>query len=175
MVVKLSRILRRRLRNQDHFSPLRDELDFIDDYLSFELIRFGDKLRVRKDIGPGASDMLVPSMLLQPLVENSIRHGLSSKVDGGTITLRARRNGPRLLLEIEDDGVGIPESDLSNILSKGIGVSNVKERLKVLYNQDYRMLIDSQPGRGTRIEIEVPEMQPQAAHGAVRPANPVVS
>lgn len=175
MVVKLSRILRRRLRNQDHFSPLRDELEFIDDYLSIELIRFGDKLRVRKDIGPGASDMLVPSMLLQPLVENSIRHGLSSKVDGGTITLRARRNGPRLLLEIEDDGVGIAESDLSNILNKGIGVSNVKERLKVLYNQDYRMLIDSQPGRGTRIEIEVPEMQPQAAQGAVRAANPVVS
>ena len=160
MVVKLSRILRRRLRNQEHFSPLRDELEFIDDYLAIEMIRFGDKLRVEKSIGPGASDMLVPSMLLQPLVENSIRHGLSGKVEGGTITLRARRNGTRLLLEIEDDGVGIPEGQLSGILGKGIGVSNVKERLKVLYNQDYRMLIDSQPGRGTRIEIEVPEIQP---------------
>jgi two-component system LytT family sensor kinase len=165
MVVKLSRILRRRLRNQEHFSPLRDELEFIDDYLSIELIRFGDKLRVEKHIGPGASDMLVPSMLLQPLVENSIRHGLSGKIEGGTITLRARRNGARLLLEIEDDGVGIPEAQLSGILNKGIGVSNVKERLKVLYNQDYRMLIDSQPGRGTRIEIEVPEVQPSAARG----------
>lgn len=163
MVHKLSRILRRRLRNQDHFSPLRDELEFIDDYLAIELIRFGDKLRVEKHIGPGASDMFVPSMLLQPLVENSIRHGLSSKVGGGTITLRARRKGSRLLLEVEDDGVGIPEAELSGILNKGIGVSNVKERLKVLYNQEYRMLIDSQPGRGTRIEIEVPEMQPRAA------------
>ena len=63
------------------------------------------------------------------------------------------------MLEVEDDGVGIPKTELTNILSKGIGVSNVKERLKVLYNQDYRMLIDSQPGRGTRIEIELPEMQ----------------
>jgi len=103
--------------------------------------------------------MLVPSMLLQPLVENSIRHGISGKIGGGTITLRARRNKDRLLIEVEDDGVGIPEGELSNILNKGIGVTNVKERLKVLYDQDYRMLIDSQPGRGTRIEIEVPEMQ----------------
>jgi two-component system LytT family sensor kinase len=175
MVVKLSRILRRRLRNQEHFAPLRDELEFIDDYLAIELVRFGDKLRVEKHIGPGASDMLVPSMLLQPLVENSIRHGLSGKVEGGTITLRARMDGGRLLLEIEDDGVGIPEAQLSGILNKGIGVSNVKERLKVLYNQDYRMLIDSQPGRGTRIEIELPEMQTAASSGDAHAAKSAVS
>jgi two-component system LytT family sensor kinase len=167
MVLKLSRILRRRLRNQDHLTPLRDELEFIEDYLAIEMIRFGDKLRVNKHIDPNALDMLVPSMLLQPLVENSIRHGLSGKVEGGAIVLRARRNGSRLLLEIEDDGVGISEADLSGILNKGIGVSNVKERLKVLYNQDYRMLIDSQPGRGTRIEIELPEMQPVVTGSAV--------
>lgn len=163
MLVRLSRILRRRLRNQDHFAPLRDELDFIEDYLSIELVRFGNKLRVEKQIDPTVSDMLVPSMLLQPLVENSIRHGLSSKVEGGTITLRARGNNGRLVIEVEDDGVGIPESELSGILNKGIGVSNVRERLKVLYNQDYRMLIDSQAGRGTRIEIELPEMQGRLA------------
>jgi two-component system LytT family sensor kinase len=161
MVTRLSRIMRQRLRSQDHFAPLRDELAFIDDYLSIELVRFGDKLRVLKHIDPSASDMLVPSMLLQPLVENSIKHGISGKIEGGTITLRARRQGDRLIIEVEDDGVGIPEADLSNILDKGIGVTNVKERLKVLYNQDYRMLIDSQPGRGTRIEIELPEMQPR--------------
>jgi two-component system LytT family sensor kinase len=175
MVVKLSRILRRRFRNHDHFSALRDELEFIDDYLAIELVRFGDKLRVEKHIGPDASDMLVPSMLLQPLVENSIRHGLSGKVEGGTITLRARRNGQRLLLEIEDDGVGIPEAQLAVIFNAGIGVSNVKERLKVLYNQDYRMLIDSQPGRGTRIEIEVPEMQAGAERGDIQAAKAPVS
>ena len=163
MLARLSRILRRRLRNQDHFSPLRDELEFIEDYLSIELVRFGDKLRVVKDIDPSVLDVLVPSMLLQPLVENSIRHGLAAKVEGGTVTLRARRSGDRLLIQVEDDGVGIPEAELSGILNKGIGVSNVKERLKVLYNQDYRMLIDSQPGRGTRIEIEVPETQSRVA------------
>ena len=67
-----------------------------------------------------------------------------------------RTSNGKFSIEVEDDGVGIPEAELAGILNKGIGVSNVKERLKVLYNQDYRMLIDSQPGRGTRIEIEVP-------------------
>ena len=156
MVMRLSRIMRGRLRNQEHFAPLRDELAFIEDYLSIELVRFGDKLRVVKHIDPATLDMLVPSMLLQPLIENSIKHGISSKVDGGTVTIRTAHNNGRLSIEVEDDGVGIPEAELAGILNKGIGVSNVKERLKVLYNQDYRMLIDSQPGRGTRIEIEVP-------------------
>ena len=166
MVTRLARIMRQRLRSQEHFTPLREEMAFIDDYLSIELVRFGDKLRVLKYIDPLAFDMLVPSMLLQPLVENSIRHGISGKVDGGTITLRAKRNNDRVIIEVEDDGVGIPEARLAGILAggtddRGIGVTNVKERLKVLYNQDYRMLIDSQPGRGTRIEIELPEMQPR--------------
>jgi two-component system LytT family sensor kinase len=158
MVVRLSRILRKRLRNQDHFTALGDELEFIDDYLAIETARFGEKLRVVKEIDPTAAAIPVPSMLLQPLVENSIRHGLASKVEGGTVTLRARRGSSRLFIEVEDDGVGIPESEMSHVLNKGIGVSNVKERLEVLYNQDYRMDIDSQPGRGTRIEIEVPEV-----------------
>jgi two-component system LytT family sensor kinase len=160
MIMRLSRIMRGRLRNQEHFTPLRDELAFIEDYLSIELVRFGDKLQVVKHIDPATLDMLVPSMLLQPLIENSIKHGISSKIDGGKVTIRTAHGNGRLSIEVEDDGVGIPEAELAGILNKGIGVSNVKERLKVLYNQDYRMLIDSQPGRGTRIEIEVPGTHP---------------
>jgi two-component system LytT family sensor kinase len=163
MLMRLSRIMRGRLRAQDHFAPLRDELAFVEDYLSIETVRFGDKLRVLKQIDPATLDMPIPSMLLQPLIENSIKHGLAGKVGGGTVTLRARRSEGRLSLEVEDDGVGIPEAELSTILNKGIGVANVKERLKVLYGQDYRMLIDSQPGRGTRIEIEVPVTQVRLA------------
>ena len=157
MVMRLSRIMRGRLRAQEHFAPLRDELAFIEDYLSIELVRFGDKLRVVKHIDPATLDMLVPSMLLQPLIENSIKHGISNKIDGGAVTIRTSRGNGRLSIEVEDDGIGIAEADLANVFHKGIGVTNVKERLKVLYNQDYRMLIDSQPGRGTRIEIELPE------------------
>ena len=77
---------------------------------------------------------------------------------GCSSMLGARRAGGRLVIEVEDDGVGIPKEELAGVLGKGIGVTNVKERLEVLYNQDYRMEIDSQPGHGTRIEIEVPEL-----------------
>jgi two-component system LytT family sensor kinase len=163
MVVRLARIMRRRLRAQEHFAPLREEIDFIEDYLSIETARFGDKLKVIKDVDPGTLDSLVPSMLLQPLVENCIKHGISGKVEGGAITLRTRHEAGRLRISVQDDGVGIPEAELSGILNKGIGVRNVRERLKVLYSQDYQMLIDSQPGRGTRIEIELPTTEPRLA------------
>jgi two-component system LytT family sensor kinase len=163
MVVRLSAILRRLLRKHENFSPLRDELSFIEDYLSIEVVRFGDKLRFEKDVAGDTLDMLVPSMLLQPLVENSIKHGLSSKVEGGTIRIRTHRSESRLHLLVEDDGVGISEAKLATLLNQGIGVSNVNERLKVLFGNDYRMWIDSQPGRGTRIQIEVPELQTDLA------------
>jgi two-component system, LytTR family, sensor kinase len=163
MVLKLSRILRRLLRKHENYSPLRDELDFIEDYLSIEVARFGDKLHFEKDVDAQSLDMLVPSMLLQPLIENCVKHGLSSKIEGGTIRLRTRRLEGRLHLVVEDDGVGIPEAKLAKLLEKGIGVSNVNERLKVLFGGDYRMWIDSSPGKGTRIEIEVPELQTEWA------------
>ncbi len=158
MVVRLSTILRRLLRKTENFSPLRDELSFIEDYLSIEVVRFGDKLRFEKDVAVDTLDMLVPSMLLQPLVENSIKHGLSSKIEGGTIRIRANRIGSRLQLVVEDDGVGISEARLATLLNQGIGVTNVNERLKVLFGNDYRMWIDSQPGQGARIQIEMPEL-----------------
>ncbi len=118
MVLKLSRILRRLLRKHENFSPLRDELDFIEDYLSIEVARFGEKLRFEKEVDAESLDMLVPSMLLQPLIENCVKHGLSSKVEGGTIWLRTRRVDGRLHLVVEDDGVGIPEAKLATVAGK---------------------------------------------------------
>ena len=102
-------------------------------------------------------------MLLQPLVENSVKHGLASKVEGGQITIETHRVANRLQVIIQDDGVGIPEEKLATLLGEGIGVSNVTERLKVLFGTDYKMWIDSQAGRGTRISIEVPEFQASLA------------
>ncbi|MGD0666972.1 MAG: histidine kinase [Bryobacteraceae bacterium] len=163
MVVRLSKVLRRLLRKHENFSSLREELSFIEDYLAIEVVRFGDKLRFEKDVAEDTLDMLVPSMLLQPLVENSIKHGLSSKVEGGTIRIRTRRGGSRVELLVEDDGVGIPEEKLATVLDQGIGVSNVHERLKVLFGNDYRMWIESQPGQGTRVQIEVPELETNLA------------
>ncbi|MDX2151048.1 MAG: histidine kinase [Bryobacteraceae bacterium] len=159
VIYKLSAILRRLLRQHDSYNPMRDELQFIDDYLSIEMVRFGDKLKFEKEVDPPTLDYLVPSMLLQPLVENSIRHGLGKKLDGGTIRLKCRLENARLLMCVEDDGVGIPEAKLAKLFEQGIGVSNVNERLKVLYGNNYRMTIDSRPGEGTRTELDLPALQ----------------
>ncbi len=159
VVYKLSSILRRLLRKTDNLTPLREELAFIDNYMSIEMVRFGEKLRFIKEIEPETLDRLVPSMLLQPIIENSIRHGLSSKVEGGMIRVRTWLADGKLQLMVEDDGVGIPETRLATLFEQGIGVSNVNERLKVLFGQDYRMWIDSKPGEGTRTGIEIPEVQ----------------
>ncbi len=159
VVYRLSSILRRLLQKTDNLTPLRDELAFIDNYMMIEMVRFGEKLRFIKDIHPETLDRLVPSMLLQPIIENSIRHGLSSKVDGGMIRVRSSLADGRLHITVEDDGVGIPQTRLATLFEQGIGVSNVNERLKVLFGQDYRMWIDSKPGEGTRTGIEIPEVQ----------------
>ncbi|HEV3278452.1 MAG TPA: histidine kinase [Terriglobia bacterium] len=159
VVLKLSNILRRRLRVQAHFLTLRQELDFIDDYLSIEVVRFGsDKLRVRKEIDPDTFEMTIPSMLLQPMVENSIRHGIGPKVEGGTITLRTSRHSGRLLIEVGDDGVGISPERQRGVFESGIGIRNVRERLHVLYGEDFTLRVESQAGQGTSICIELPEL-----------------
>lgn len=163
VVYKLSNILRRLLRKHDNYNPLREELSFIDDYLAIEMVRFGDKLRFVKEIEPATLDRLVPSMLLQPLVENSIRHGLSGKVDGGMVRVRSWLDQGRLHILVEDDGVGIAEAQLATMFDHGIGVSNVNERLKVLFGDNYRMWIESKPGEGTRTGIEIPELLPSLA------------
>jgi two-component system, LytTR family, sensor kinase len=158
VVYRLSSILRRLLRKTDNLTPLRDEIAFIDNYMTIEMVRFGDKLRFVKDIGPDTMDRLVPSMMLQPILENSIRHGLSSKVDGGMVRVHTSLAAGRLNLIVEDDGIGIPEHRLATLFEQGIGVSNVNERLKVLFGNDYKMWIDSKPGEGTRTGIEIPDL-----------------
>jgi two-component system LytT family sensor kinase len=161
LLLKLSNILRRRLRSAGHFVPLKEELEFIDDYLDIEVARFGrDKLRIVKEIDEGTLEMFVPSMLLQPLVENSIRHGIGPRIEGGTITLRTWRQNGRLAVEVVDDGVGIPLSKQGEIYASGIGIHNVNERLKVLYGQEYRLKIESRPGLGTSIQFEIPALVP---------------
>lgn len=159
VVYRLSSILRRLLRKTDNLTPLREELAFIDNYMMIEMVRFGEKLRFVKEIDSATLNRLVPSMLLQPLIENSIRHGLATKVDGGMVRVRSHLADGRLHIVVEDDGVGIPESRLATLFEQGIGVSNVNERMKVLYGTDYRMWIDSKPGEGTRTGIEIPDVQ----------------
>ena len=168
MIYRLSKILRRLLRKTENYSALREEIAFIDDYLAIEMVRFGEKLKFQKEIEPATLSRLVPSMILQPIIENSIRHGLANKVEGGTVRLRAWLEGTRLNISVEDDGVGIDEDKLGALFESGIGVSNVNERLRVLFGAGYRMAVDSTPGEGTKTRIEIPELEDVGAEAPVK-------
>jgi two-component system LytT family sensor kinase len=164
MVVKLANILRVLLKDREAFLPLREELQFTDDYLDIEVVRFGSKLKVVKEIAEDTLDIVVPGMLLQPLIENSIKHGLEPRISGGTVTLRSRiTDEGRLMVEVEDDGVGMgPERNDASPLSglvrpgTGIGVRNVRERMEVLYGDLATVEINSRPGRGTKVTLLMP-------------------
>jgi two-component system LytT family sensor kinase len=158
VVVKLSGLLRRLLRSRDHFVTLREELESIDEYLDIEVIRFGPQLQIDKQISPDTLDVIVPSMILQPLVENSIKHGFSRKVGGGRIVIRSVRQNGHAIIEVEDDGLGMTEDRLNTALTDGIGLSNVNERLSVIYGAGYRVRITSVPNLGTIIRLEIPDM-----------------
>jgi two-component system, LytTR family, sensor kinase len=158
LIVKLSGLLRRLLRSQEHFVTLREELEAIDEYLDIESIRFGPKLRIEKSIDPESLDVVMPSMLLQPLIENSIKHGLSPKIGEGRITIRSSRQNGHAIIDIIDNGVGVSTSHVDHVKSGGIGLRNVNERLRVIYGANYQLQLDSVPGEGTCARIVIPEL-----------------
>jgi two-component system LytT family sensor kinase len=178
MIVRLANILRALLREHDSFVPFRDELAFTDDYLGIEVVRFGaDKLRVEREIEPETLEVMVPSMVLQPLIENSIKHGLEPRLEGGTVTVRSRVRDGRLVVVVEDDGVGIMPARAAAVgavtaqseSGNGIGMKNVRERLEVLYGGEARFEVESRPGRGTCVTLEIP-MVYYATEDAASPA-----
>ncbi len=158
LIVKLSGLLRRLLRSQEHFVTLREELEAIDEYLDIESIRFGPKLRIDKAIDPTTLDLVVPSMLLQPLVENSIKHGLAQKLGEGRITIRSLRENGHAIIDVIDNGVGVSAGEADRVKGSGIGLRNVNERLRVIYGANYQLQLDSVPGEGTCARIVIPEM-----------------
>jgi two-component system LytT family sensor kinase len=158
LIVKLSGLLRRLQRSQEHFVTLREELEAIDEYLDIESIRFGPKLRIEKDIDPESLDVVVPSMLLQPLVENSIKHGLAPKIGEGRITIRSVRERGHAIIDVIDNGIGVGPSHVERVKAGGIGLRNVNERLRVIYGANYELRLDSVPGQGTCARVVIPEL-----------------
>ena len=166
MIVNLGNILRRLLRKGDAFVPLQEEIEFLDDYLDIEVVRFGpDKLRVHKELDPASLNHLVPSMILQPVVENAVKHGLADKLEGGNIYIRSRCLEQRMIIEVEDDGVGIAASISS--IGTGIGMLNVSERLQVVYGDAAEINVESQPGSGTMVRLMLPILQAEEMGGSV--------
>ena len=171
LIVKLSKILRRLLGKHDEFVLLREEIEFVEDYLDIEVMRFGrDKLRVYKHLNPDTLDVVIPAMLLQPLVENSIKHGLAPKVDGGSITIRSRLQEGAVVIQVEDDGVGMsaPPAVAAQTggSGRGIGMVNVAERLHVLFGDEGKITVRSRDGQGTLVMLELPILHHQESDAA---------
>ena len=158
LIVKLSGLLRRLLKSQEQFVTLKEELVSIDEYLDIETVRFGPTLVIEKDISPESLDLIMPSMLLQPLVENAIKHGIGQKIGGGQITIRSRREPGQTVIEVVDNGSGMSEAELDPRESGGIGLRNVDERLRVIYGANYHLKIESSRGQGTCTRIQIPEL-----------------
>ena len=158
LIVKLSGLLRRLLRSQEHFVTLREELEAIDEYLDIEQMRFGPRLRVEKNIQADCLDVLVPSMLLQPIIENALKHGLEPKIGQGRLTIRSSRENGHAIIDVIDNGVGVTPEQVPRVKGSGIGLRNVNERLRVIYGSNYQLQLDSVPGEGTCARIVIPEI-----------------
>jgi len=158
LIIKLSGLLRRLMRSTDHFVTLREELESVDEYLDIEVVRFGPQLKVEKQISAETLDVIVPSMILQPLIENSIKHGLERKLGEGRITIKTALRDGHTIIEVHDDGLGMTEERLEQALGGGIGLSNVNERLRTIYGASCQLKLQSVPGVGTCASVEIPEL-----------------
>jgi two-component system LytT family sensor kinase len=166
MVAQLGDLLRMTMAGEGREEvPLSRELDLVGAYLEIERTRFQDRLTVKKQVDPDVLDALVPSLILQPLVENAIRHGLSPRVAPGTVTLTARRVGDRLRLTVRDDGRGLPPPDQRR---ERVGVGNTRTRLRQAYGAGHRFELADAPGGGTLVLIEIP-WRPAARDDAAEP------
>jgi two-component system, LytTR family, sensor kinase len=170
MITRLSDLLRYALDSTDSQEvPLKQELAFLERYLEIEQTRFGDRLLVRKQIDPAALDAQVPNLILQPLVENAIRHGIEPHARRGEIWLSARHHEGMLHLEVRDNGEGLVQTD--GLLEEGVGLSNTRARLAALYGEDYRFELQNAEDGGLIVHLTIPcriEDQPVTAVGAAQ-------
>jgi sensor histidine kinase YesM len=145
-------------RTLDEFSDLvNEEISFLEACLEIEQVRFGDRLQVNFDIQESVAHLSVPTLILQPLVENSIKHGLGPKVGENQLIIRARQQTDYLELTVEDNGVGANvEKRLSQQSSTGLGLRNVEERLQTVYRGGARLSFESRPRIGSRAQILIP-------------------
>lgn len=169
MIAKLGDVLRRVLRTGgDPEAPLRDEIDFLRGYLEIEQARFGDRLRVAWQLDPRSESLPVPQLILQPLVENALRHGLSRRARPGSLTISSSVRDERLELVVTDDGDGLP-ADLAARSSAGVGLANVRARLSHLYGDSAELSLAPREAGGVAARIVLPlrgdRARPQAARG----------
>jgi len=157
MVTGLAAFLRHSLdADPEQHVTLAEEVDAMARYLDIEQIRFGDRLRVHIDIDPAAARTRVPNLILQPLVENAIKHAVSPSEDGGCITLRARRDGEWLDLQLQDDGPGFADADPAKADMLGVGLANTRERLRLLHGERCRLDVRNIEPHGAGVHVRIP-------------------
>ena len=157
MIEHLGDLLRMSLESKDKQQvPLAEEMNFLDHYLEIQKIRFGDQLKIEIHVAPEVRYALVPSLFLQPLVENAIRHGVSRRASGGTVTVSAQRNQSQLEIRVLDDGLGLPPGwTLED--SAGLGLSVTRERIAGLHlNGNSRFAVRRREAGGTEVAISLP-------------------
>jgi two-component sensor histidine kinase len=155
MIGSLSQFLRRTLEiAAKNEVPLNQELEFIERYLDIEQTRFGDRLRIERDIDSQSADALVPPLILQPLVENAVRYGIEPRESGGKVVIRVFQSDERLHLEVSDDGDGFSGQLLG--IRNGIGLSNTKARLEELYGEQHQFKLVANQPKGACVKIEIP-------------------
>jgi two-component system LytT family sensor kinase len=153
MIARLGAFLRLTLAESGHEElPLARELEGLECYLEIQRLRFQDRLAVRLDVAPEALAAIVPRLLLQPLVENALQHGLSPRTGTGSLTVSGHRQGAELLLVVEDDGVGLPAGGPR----EGFGLANTRDRLRARFGAAARLAVEARPGGGTRASLRLP-------------------
>lgn len=156
-VERLAEIFRYLLhRAEQDFVPLAEELQMTTAYLDIERARFDERLRVETAVDPKALRQLIPNLVLQPLVENAVKHGLSRKVGPGTLRIAAQLGPETLTLVVGDDGIGMAPGVLAEVFERGVGLRNLRARLERLYGPAHLPEITSTPGGGTRVELRLP-------------------
>ena len=156
MLTDLSDLLRLSFENLEvQEISLKQELEFLEKYLEIEQMRFHDRLSINMEISPDTLDASVPNMILQPLVENAIKHGIAPRMIGGRVDIRAARSNGHLEIKVSDDGLGVPFGDLEN-LHEGVGLSNTRRRLHHLYGDRHRFDLKNLEKGGLGVTLEIP-------------------
>lgn len=157
LILDLSNYFRQTLNRREDFVTMRREISFLNSYLSIEKARFGNRLAINIDIPDELQDAKMPAFVLQPLVENSIKHGILPKADGGSVTVKAEFLGEDIGISVEDDGVGMNVDKVEEVKTfwPGIGLDNVNERLKLIYPNNYGLEISSVKGSGTKVNFKI--------------------
>ena len=151
-------------------APLSQEIEFLNCYLEIERIRFRDRLTTRIEVDPQALECRVPNLILQPIVENAIRHGVAPRSAPGRVEVRAERKGGSLRLQVKDNGRGLPAGGACATKGGGVGLSNTRSRLRQLYGAAYSFEIENDPAGGAVVTLEIPFRAPEPTQEVMRAA-----